>query len=258
MGGVASLAIGIALVSATSLRERVIRYALPFGAGALLATAFTNTLPEALESGVDAHSVLMYTLIGFLAFFVLERLAGWMHTHHDHARKTSQSFMVVIGDTLHNVIDGVAIGVAFLVDIPTGIVTSIAVATHEIPQEIGDFGILLSRGVSAKKVVIINLLSGLATVVAAVVVYTLGLGNEWELGYALAIAAGFFIYIAASDIIPEIHENPKRLANIQSAILVLGVVAIAIASQLVPHNHAKETIGELPQDPVDTGHDELR
>lgn len=240
IGGVVSLSVGIALISTHSLRDTVIRYALPFGAGALLATAFTNTLPEALESGLDAHTVLIYTLSGFLVFFVLERLAGWMHTHHDHARKTSQSIMVVIGDTLHNVIDGVAIGVAFLVDIPTGIVTSLAVASHEIPQEIGDFGILLSRGVSAKKVVVINVLSGLATVVAACLVFVLGSNNQWDLGYALAIAAGFFIYIAASDIIPEIHENPKRLANLQSAILVLGVVAITLVSQLFPHNHGEE------------------
>lgn len=240
VGGVVSLGLGIALVSAAPLRSKVIRYALPFGAGALLATAFTNTLPEALESGLDAHTVLMYTLIGFLAFFVLERLAGWLHNHHDHARKTSQSSMVVIGDTLHNSIDGVAIGIAFLVDIPTGIVTSIAVAAHELPQEVGDFGILLSRGVRASRVIIINILSGLATVAAATVTFTLGSGNDWQLGYPLALAAGFFIYIAASDIIPEIHENPKRLANIQSAVLLIGVVTISLVSQLAPHDHGEE------------------
>lgn len=240
VGGVVSLSLGIALISTAPLRSKVIRYALPFGAGALLATAFTNTLPEALESGLDAHTVLFYAMIGFLVFFVIERLAGWMHAHHDHARKKSQASMVVIGDTLHNIIDGVAIGIAFLVDIPTGIVTSLAVAAHEIPQEVGDFGILLSRGVRPSRVVIINIFSGLATVVAATATFLLGADNSWELGYPLALAAGFFIYIAASDIIPEIHENPKRLANIQSAILIVGVVAITLVSQLVPHNHGDE------------------
>lgn len=238
-GGIVSLSLGIALVSARQLRHKVMLYALPFGAGALLATALTNTLPEALESGLDAHDVAPYVLIGFLAFFVLERLAGWFHGHHDHAesRKKSQSFMVVVGDTLHNAIDGIAIGLAFLVDVPTGIITSLAIATHELPQEVGDFGILLSRGMRVSRVVLVNVLSGLATVVMALGTYSLGYGQDWQLGYALAIAAGFFLYIAASDIIPEIHENPRRLANIQSMFLLFGVVVIVGLGTLLPHAH---------------------
>lgn len=237
IGGVASLALGIALIAKEPLRKKMILYAVPFGAGALLATAFTNTLPEALESGGDVHDVLKYALIGFLAFFVIERLAGWLHGHHDHSegRTQSQGVMVVVGDTLHNIIDGVAIGIAFLVDVPTGIVTSLAVAAHEIPQEIGDFGILLSRGFSTRKVIVINVMSGLAMVGAAVLTYVLGASNEWPLGYALALAAGFFIYIAASDIIPEIHENPRRLANVQAALLLTGVLVIIIVGTLIPH-----------------------
>jgi zinc and cadmium transporter len=239
IGGLVSLALASLLISNEKLRRRMILYAVPFGAGALLATAFTNTLPEALEGGGDAHDVLKYALIGFLVFFVVERLAGWLHGHHDHGegRGQSQGVMVVVGDTLHNVIDGVAIGLAFLVDIPTGIITSVAVAAHEIPQEIGDFGILLSRGFSAGKVVLINALSGLAMVVAAVATYVLGAGSDWPLSYALAIAAGFFIYIAASDIIPEIHENPRRLANVQAALLIVGVIVITLVGTLLPHGH---------------------
>ena len=234
IGGVASLALGAALIAKESLRKKMMLYAVPFGAGALLATAFTNTLPEALESGSDAHDVLIYALIGFLAFFVLERLAGWLHSHHDHGRSRAQSGMIVVGDTLHNVIDGVAIGVAFLVDVPTGIVTSLAVAAHELPQEIGDFGILLSRGLRPSKVLLVNVLSGLGTVLAAVLTFSLGADQGWELGYALALAAWFFIYIAASDIIPEIHESPRRLANIQAAILLVGVVAILTVGMFLP------------------------
>lgn len=249
IGGVASLALGIALISKESLRKKMMLYAVPFGAGALLATAFTNTLPEALESGGDPHDILIYALIGFLSFFVIERLAGWLHGHHDHNRKQSQSAMVVVGDTLHNAIDGIAIGVAFLVDVPTGIVTSIAVAAHELPQEIGDFGILLSRGIRPSRVVLINVLSGLATVLAAVATFSLGAGSDWELGYALALAAGFFIYIAASDIIPEIHENPRRLANVQAMLLVVGVVVIAFVGTLIPHGHEAETKTETHDAP---------
>lgn len=242
VGGLASLGLASLLISNDKLRKRMILYAVPFGAGALLATAFTNTLPEALESGGDAHDVLRYALIGFLVFFVVERLAGWLHGHHDHGggRGQSQGVMVVVGDTLHNVIDGVAIGLAFLVDVPTGIITSVAVAAHEIPQEIGDFGILLSRGFSPGKVILINVLSGLAMVVAAVATYVLGAGNDWPLSYALAIAAGFFIYIAASDIIPEIHENPRKLANVQAALLIVGVIVITLVGTLIPHGAEAE------------------
>ncbi len=245
VGGLVSLGLASLLISNEKLRKRMILYAVPFGAGALLATAFTNTLPEALESGGDAHDVLKYALIGFLVFFVVERFAGWLHGHHDHGegRGQSQGAMVVVGDTLHNIIDGVAIGLAFLVDIPTGIITSLAVAAHEIPQEIGDFGILLSRGFSSSKVVLINVLSGLATVVAAVGVFVLGASSDWDLSVALAVAAGFFIYIAASDIIPEIHENPRKLANIQAGILIIGVVVISLVGTLLPHGHEANTSG---------------
>ncbi|MEO5690579.1 MAG: ZIP family metal transporter [Candidatus Saccharimonadales bacterium] len=244
IGGVVSLAFGGLLLTKASLRKKLLVYAVPFGAGALLATAFTNTLPEALESGLDPHIALRYALIGFLAFFILERLAGWLHGHHEHdhgqGRKQTQGVMVIVGDTLHNAIDGVAIGVAFLVDVPTGIVTSMAVAAHELPQEIGDFGILLSRGFTPKKVLLINVLSGLATVVAALLTFTLGQSQGWDLGYALALAAGFFIYIAASDIIPEIHESPRRLANIQATILLVGVLVLVGIGSLLPHGHTDE------------------
>jgi zinc and cadmium transporter len=244
VGGVASLSLASVLLAHENLRKKMILYAVPFGAGALLATAFTNTLPEALESGGDAHDILRYALIGFLAFFLIERLAGWLHGHHEHGRGQTQGIMVIVGDTLHNVIDGVAIGIAFLVDVPTGIVTSLAVGAHELPQEIGDFGILLSRGFSSGKVILINVLSGLATVVAAVGTFVLGAGSGWDLGVALAVAAGFFIYIAASDIIPEIHENPRKLANIQAGILILGVVVIGLVGTLLPHGHEDGAIQE--------------
>ena len=244
VGGVVSLVAGALLITKESLRKKMLLYAVPFGAGALIATAFTNTLPEALESGLDAHVALRYALVGFLALFIIECLAGWLHGHHDsdhdHGRQQTQGIMVVIGDTLHNAIDGVAIGVAFLVDVPTGIVTSLAVAAHELPQEIGDFGILLSRGIKPSKVLLINVLSGLATVVAALFTYMLGQSQGWDLGYALALAAGFFIYIAASDIIPEIHERPRRLANIQAGILLIGVLVSVSVGTLLPHAPADE------------------
>lgn len=248
IGGVFSLIFGVALLGSERLRVKAIRYGLPFGAGALLAAAFLGLLPEAVE-GSDIHSVALYVLGGFLTFFVLERLLGWFHHHHDsfkHAeapseRDKSHQWLIIIGDTLHNAIDGVAIGAAFLVDPAAGIGTALAVAAHEIPQEIGDFSILLGKGMKARNVLLINLLSALATVVAAVGVFLLGDAAGFNPALLLAVAAGFFIYIAASDIIPDIHEKPRNEANVQALMLLIGVLFVGYVISLTPHNHGHDS-----------------
>ena len=242
IGGVVSLLGGVALLGSRARREAIARWALPFGAGALLAAAFFDLLPEAIHAGV-AENVLPWALGGFLAFFVLERTIHWFHHHHGHGdaghtegRDAAQRSLIILGDSVHNLIDGVGIGAAFLIDIPTGIVTSLAVAAHEIPQEIGDFGFLLSRGMSPKRTIIVNLLSSLATVVGATGVYLLGSQVDIPLSSILALTAGFFIYIAASDIIPDIHERPHAEANKQAAMLLLGVVVVVAMLQLLSHS----------------------
>lgn len=246
VGSVFSLVGGIALLGNKALREKAIRYGLPFGAGALLAAAFLSLLPEAVE-GSDIHAVALYVLGGFLAFFVLERLLGWFHHHESHhhekahgERNKTHQWLVIIGDTLHNAIDGVAIGAAFLVNPAAGIGTALAVAAHEIPQEIGDFSILLGKGMRARNVIIVNVLSALATVVTALATYLLGGAADFNPALLLAVAAGFFIYIAASDIIPDIHEKPRREGNVQAVMLLVGVLAIGMIISLTPHSHAHE------------------
>ncbi len=238
IGSVFSLAGGIAMLQAKSLRTTVIELALPFGAGALLAAAFLDLLPEALEAD-DISTVLMAALIGFLLFFVLERLLGWFHHHHHDdshgARNKTHVNLVIIGDTLHNALDGIAIGAAFLVSIPTGIVTALAVAAHEIPQEIGDFGILLGKGMKTSRVLLVNLLSAMATVVTALTVYIVGSDGFLPVPLLLGLTAGMFIYIAASDIIPDIHEKPHKTAARQSVMLLLGVVVVGIAISSLHH-----------------------
>ncbi len=243
VGSVFSLVGGIALLGNKRLRDTAIRYGLPFGAGALLAAAFLSLLPEALE-GSDVHSVTLYALGGFLTFFVLERLLGWFHHHeshhHDEAhgqRNKTHQALVIIGDTLHNAIDGVAIGAAFLVSPAAGIGTALAVAAHEIPQEIGDFSILLGKGMRPRNVILVNLFSALATVVTALATYLLGGAAEFNPALLLAVAAGFFIYIAASDIIPDIHEKSRREGNAQAVMLLIGVLAIGCIISLTPHSH---------------------
>ncbi len=238
IGSVFSLLGGLAMLGAKKMRRRVIDLALPFGAGAMLAAAFLDLLPEALEAS-NSESVLTWSLVGFLAFFVLERLLGWFHHHHhDDARgerdKTHTS-LVVIGDTIHNALDGAAIGVAFLVSIPTGIVTAVAIAAHEIPQEIGDFGILLGKGMRPKRVVIVNLLSAAATVVMALVTFVVGHDSFLPLPALLALTAGMFVYVAAADIIPDIHEKPQATATRQALMLLLGVAVVGMAVYALHH-----------------------
>lgn len=234
-GSALSLFSGIVLFRDGRHRERAIMLALPFGAGALLAAAFLDLLPEAISIS-NAHTMLAWTLVGFTLFFALERTANWFHHHHEHdhrGRDEHQNRLVMIGDLLHNIIDGVAIGAAFLVNPVSGFVTTLAVSVHEIPKEIGTFGMLLSRGWKSRKVMIANILTAFGTLLAASVIYltrdTLHI-PEAEL---LALTSGFFIYIAASDIIPSIHEQPRKVATLQASVLVGGIVFVGILLRLL-------------------------
>lgn len=238
IGGVFSLVVGIVLLAHRKGAKLLAEYATPFAAGALLAAAFLDLLKEGLENG-SAETVLHWTLGGLLIFFLLESLLNWFHHHHEHEKDhidPTVSF-VIFGDTLHNFIDGAAIAAAFLISTPTGIVTTLAVAAHEIPQEIGDFGLMLNKGLSRAKAILVNIVSALATTVGAVLFFTLGKDNESLLTALLGLTAGFFIYIAVSDIIPTIHESKsRRVLNIKSFLLLLGVVVVAITTS-VAHQH---------------------
>lgn len=253
IGSVVSLTAGFLLITKKLPLRPVQVIAIPFAAGALLAASFLDLLPEAYQSG-NVQTIAITVLVGFLLFFVLERFLGWFHHHHDHGDKHVMhptAKLLVVGDTLHNFIDGLVIGAAFLIDIPTGIVATLAIAAHEIPQEVGDFGLMLALGMSRKKVVIVNLFSALATVVGALGVVALGGSLGGSEPYLLALAAGFFIYIAASDIIPTIHaEASTKVANIQTAILIgaiaiIGLLIYAAHSTIeAGHDHGSETHAE--------------
>lgn len=240
-GSLVSLIGGLYLLYGKRGTAMLQRLAVPLAAGALLSAAFLELLPEAIEQG-DASDVMRYALIGLLTFFVLERSLSWFHHHHEetdtHAVGRRNSALVVIGDTVHNFIDGLAIGAAFLVDPAVGLVTTIAIAAHEVPQELGDFGLLLSKGMSRRKVLLVNVVSAIATIIGASLVY--GLGGEIGVSESLllAVTAGFFIYIAASDIIPTIHAEPeRRWANTQTVILIVAIIAVGWASNAL-HNIA--------------------
>jgi zinc and cadmium transporter len=187
-----------------------------------------TTYDEGGEAVGGGSGIFIWALVGFVLFFLLERSIRWFHRHHEHAGDNSHKSLIVIGDTVHNAIDGAAIGAAFLVSIPLGIATTVAVAAHELPQEIGDFGILLSKGMKRGKVLMVNIISGLATVTTAVLTFSLGDAIEAVVPALLAVVAGYFIYVAAADIIPDIHEQPHKRANLQAALLLAGILIIPL------------------------------
>lgn len=232
IGSSISLIGGATIFLAKKRRARAVQIALPLGAGALLAAAFFDLLPESFAHG-QPRTLLLWTLVGFTVFFLFERLATWFHHHHEHSlgkRNESQNRMVVVGDLLHNMIDGVAIGTAFVANPLTGLVTTLAVSAHEIPKELGTFGILLSRGWRDRKVLLANIMTAVGTLLVALLTYAVGQTVALPVGTLLALTAGMFIYVAASDIIPDIHEQPRHIGTWQAAILVtsMGVMGLVI------------------------------
>lgn len=228
IGSALSLAGGIVLLRFKKRRQAALLLTMPFGAGALLAAAFFDLLPESFDLA-ESRSMLLYCLGGFIFFFILERCATWFHHHHEHehhAQNAQQRRLIMLGDMTHNAIDGVAIGAAFLVSIPTGIITTLAVSAHEIPKELGTFALLLTKGWKDKTVILANLATALATILSALLVYTLAKDLHEFIAPLLAMTSGFFIYVAASDIIPDIHEQPQKIGTIQALMLVGGVVIV--------------------------------
>lgn len=234
IGGLFSLIGGILLLKSKKLADKLAIYATPFAAGALLAAVFLDLLKEGLEAA-SADTVLLSALAGILVFFFAERFLHWFHHHHQHEDKDPSISLIVIGDTVHNLLDGVAIAAAFLISVPTGIITTFAVAAHEIPLEIGDFGLLISKGMKRKNVLMVNIFSALATTFAAIVTFSLGSEDALPVGAVVGVSAGFLLYVALSDIIPDIHENTskKKLLAPQPMLLLLGVVVVGVSIKLV-------------------------
>ncbi len=233
IGGLVSLIGGVLLLSRKSVAEKLAIYATPFAAGALLAAVFLDLLKDGLEEA-SVDTVLFATLCGVLLFFFFLFFLHWFHHHHQHENSDPSVSLIIIGDAVHNALDGVAIAAAFLVSVPTGIITTIAVAAHEIPQEIGDFGLLLSKGMKRRKVLMVNVFSALATTAAALLTFWLGSEEALPIGAIIGVSAGFLLYIALSDVIPDIHESTskKRLFEPQPLLLLLGAVVVGISIRL--------------------------
>jgi len=239
LGGVLSvLAASIFLVLPDDWRNRMLPHFVSFAIGALLGAAFLALLPHALSgpAGVDPHRLGMTILIGILLFFILEKLLLWRHCHADHCEghqdhgKPALASMVIVGDGLHNFVDGILIASAFMTDIELGIVTSLAVAAHEIPQEIGDFALLLHGGMSRKRAFFYNIGSSLTTVVGAVLAWYSLSDLQHILPYVLVLAASSFIYIAVADLIPGLHQRTRLRETLkQLGFITVGIVVIYTA-----------------------------
>jgi zinc and cadmium transporter len=240
LGGVLSVltAAGYLLLP-KAMRDRLLPHLVSLATGTLLGAAFIGLLPHALEevSATDMHIIPLCILFGVLLFFLLEKMVIWRHCHDQHcaehgphespAPNTAAGTLILLGDSIHNFVDGILIGTAFLSDFKLGIITSLAVAAHEIPQEVGDFAILLNSGFPRKKAFLYNLAASLATVLGAILA-GVGLSNLTDaLPFVLAITASSFIYVAVADLIPSLHQRTELRESLNQVLLItvgLGMV----------------------------------
>ena len=220
--------IGIfSLLLKENVLEKTTYILVAFAAGSLLGVAFLDLIPEVVESNIEG--IFLYVLFGIILFYLLERVIFWRHCHKGICDVHVFTHLNIIGDAVHNFIDGAIIAAGFLVSVPLGITTSIAVIFHEIPQEIGDFAVLIYGGFSKAKALFFNFLSSLTAFAGAILTFYFASKIEIAIPYLLAFAAGGFIYIASSDLIPELHkEKDFKRSFIQLIVFFIGILTIYV------------------------------
>lgn len=249
VGGILSvlLAATLALTWLPRFADRMVAFAV----GVMLTFAFTRMLPEAVELGVPPEQVGQITLAGIIVFFLLEKAALWRHSHgetpvqcdnpthhHSHAHHKSRTALIVLGDGLHNFVDGILVAAAFLADPHLGWATLGAVLAHELPQEIGDFMVLLSTGMSKSRALLLNALSGATMMLGGLLGYFALANLQAAVPYVLVVAAASFIYIAVADLVPELHHHRRFKDAVGQLVLMLaGVVIVYLITGLGPHDH---------------------
>lgn len=226
--------ISLAGVFALSLKEHLLRkYMFIFislAVGALLGDAFVHLIPEAMEGALPSALVSILIIFGILIFFTLEKFLHWHHHGDDQHEADIHPVgqLALFSDGIHNLIDGIIIGVSFIASIPLGIATTIAVVLHEIPQEVGDFSVLLHAGYSRNRALWLNFLSALTAVAGVFIAFILQETGEHVIAWILPIAAGGFIYIAVADLIPELHKSKQ----VKHSVLQIIAVAVGVAAML--------------------------
>ena len=243
------LSLLLAAIVALSARPTWVPVLVSYAIGALLGASLLEVLPEAVEMGGDIHTVATALLGGILLFFLLEKLVLWRHCHdvvceahgspappmHDHGRS---GLMITVGDTFHNFVDGIIIAGAFLADFRLGVVTALAIIAHEIPQEIGDFLILLHSGYTRTQALLLNFLTGVATMIGALVgYYALSMLQGWT-PVLLGLAAASMLYVALSDLIPGLHKRAKIGETLQQLVLIgMGIGSVGLIGYVIANGH---------------------
>lgn len=230
LGSVGAI-IGAALLLAfpDTLRQKLLPCLLSYATGTLLGAAFLGMLPKGLELAPPL-AITGTVLAGLIVFFILEKLVIWRHCHDETCEEHSHQggVLILVGDAFHNFVDGVVIAAAFLTSVPLGIATALAVIAHEIPQELGDFAILLHSGLSKSRAFAYNLLSSLATLPGAIIGWFWLAEVRQAIPYVLAISAASFIYIAVADLVPSLHRRTGAMALVSQTLLILaGIATIA-------------------------------
>jgi len=241
----AALSVVCAALFALTAHARWVPILVSYAVGALLGAAFLEMLPHAFSQGKGAELVSASILAGILLFFLLEKLVLWRHFHadefedgqahsgDDHGRS---GLMILIGNTIHNFVDGILIAAAFMADIQLGLATAVAIIAHEIPQEVGDFLVLLHSGYSKTRAFCYNLMSGTATFIGAILAYfALHELSEW-ISVMLGVAAASMIYVAVADLIPGLHRRAELRATVSQVLLIgAGIGSIALMRVFVEH-----------------------
>ena len=233
-GGAASvlLAAAVSYSLLTAWVPRMVSYSV----GVLLGVAFLGLLPEAFEKSGDADTLFAIVLAGLLVFFLLEKAALWRHghVHGDHGTRQPSGMLILVGDAFHNFVDGVLIAAAFLTDLRLGVITTLAVMAHEIPQEVGDFMVLVKAGYGRGRALLLNLAVSLTSVAGGIVGYFMLEGAQALVQYALLLAASCFIYIAVADLIPDMHrQNSAGEIGWQLGLMTVGIATIWAVESLL-------------------------
>lgn len=226
--------LGILVFLRKKTLNRILFFLVSFAAGTLLGAAFLDLLPEALEGGFK-ESVPVFILLGILSFFILEKFLYWHHHHtgHEHEEVHGFTYLNIIGDAIHNFLDGAVIAISFMNNTALGIITTIAIIAHEIPQEISDFAVLIYGGFSKRKALIYNFLTALTAVVGALLAYFYSGLIEGSNTYLTSFVIGGFVYIASTDLIPKIHkEKDMKKSFLQFVLMVFGILLIYIVGNI--------------------------
>ena len=218
-----------------SLLERILILLIGFSAGGLIGGAFLHLIPEAIEKS-NSSQVFLNVIFGFVLFFILERYLHWRHCHKGDCKVHMFTYLNLIGDGIHNFTDGLVIGASFVVSVHFGVITTLVIVFHEIPQEIGDFGVLIYGGFTKLKALFYNFISALTCIIGTIIGYQLSSSVGNFSVFLLPLVAGGFIYVAACDLIPEIHKQPGlRRANLSILAFSFGVLFIFLSRLLDSH-----------------------